>query len=161
MNLRFLAFVLLLCMMQAARAESDPWTAEETIQPAELARLVTQQFVVCAGNVIDCTPPEILMVGPRILYNGAHVKGAIYAGPAGKSEGLESLTRAAVAGAKNRRIVLYCGCCPMEKCPNIRPAFQKLKEMGYSSVKVLIIPTNLHDDWTAKGYPVDRGETAH
>jgi hypothetical protein len=29
----------------------------------------------------------------------------------------------AVAGLAKARPVLYCGCCPMTKCPNIRPAF--------------------------------------
>jgi rhodanese-related sulfurtransferase len=125
---------------------SDPWTDRETLQPAELAKL------------ISAASPDILMVGPRVLFNGAHIKGAFYAGPAGKPEGLDNLQRAVASLHKSREVVLYCGCCPMEKCPNIRPAFQKLKELGYQRVKVLIIPTNLHDDWIAKGYPVEKGD---
>jgi hypothetical protein len=33
-----------------------------------------------------------------------------------------------------------------------------LKELGYRRVKALILPTNLHDDWIAKGYPVEKGD---
>ncbi len=137
--------VLLLCA-QAGHGNSDPWTGAETIQAEELAK------------VVGAEGPTVLMAGPRILFNGGHIKGAVYAGPAGKPEGIEALTKAVAGIPKTQAIVLYCGCCPMEKCPNIRPAFQKLKELGYQRVKVLIVPTNLHDDWIAKGYPVEKGE---
>jgi hypothetical protein len=43
----------------------------------------------------------------------------------------------------------------MEKCPNIRPAYQTLKELGFSHVRVLNLHTNFHVDWSAKGYPVE------
>ena len=142
---RFVCAILFLSVLQIGRGSSDPWTPQETIQPQKLAKAL-------AGG------PEVLMVGPRILFNGAHIAGAVYAGPAGKPEGLETLSKAAASIAKARQIVLYCGCCPMERCPNIRPAFQKLKELGYRRVKALILPTNLHDDWIAKGYPVEKGD---
>jgi hypothetical protein len=47
----------------------------------------------------------------------------------------------------------------MEHCPNIRPACDALKEMGFSQVKVLNIPERFGDDWTAKGYPVEKGDS--
>jgi len=149
MKIRLLCLALVLAITQRGHAGSDPWTAKDTIQIGELSKVVPSDSLT------------ILMVGPRVLYNGAHIKGAIYAGPAGKPEGLENLTAAAAASPKGRRIVIYCGCCPMEKCPNIRPAFQKLKDLGYEDVKVLIVPTDLHDDWTAKGYPVEKGDIPH
>ncbi len=144
--MRLLVIAVLLLGAQAGHGNSDPWTAPETLQTEELAKLVA------AGR------PTVLMAGPRILFNGGHIKGAIYAGPAGKPEGIEALTRAVAGIPTTQDIVVYCGCCPMEKCPNIRPAFQKLKALGYQRVKVLIIPTNLHEDWIAKGYPVEKGD---
>jgi hypothetical protein len=54
---------------------------------------------------------------------------------------------------KDADIVLYCGCCPMVKCPNIRPAYRALREMGFQHVRVLNIATNMHEDWFGKGYP--------
>jgi hypothetical protein len=51
--------------------------------------------------------------------------------------------------------VIYCGCCPMLKCPNIRPAYSTLKELGFTHIRVLSLPTNLHTDWVSKDYPSD------
>ncbi len=43
----------------------------------------------------------------------------------------------------------------MVKCPNIRPAYRTLREMGFTHVRVLNIPTNMHEDWFSKGYPAE------
>jgi hypothetical protein len=58
---------------------------------------------------------------------------------------------------KDADIVVYCGCCPMVKCPNIRPAYRTLKELGFTHIRVLDVPTNMHDDWYAKNYPSEDG----
>jgi len=50
--------------------------------------------------------------------------------------------------------VIYCGCCPFEHCPNVRPAFQLLNEMKFTNQKLLNLSTNLKTDWIDKGYPV-------
>jgi hypothetical protein len=44
----------------------------------------------------------------------------------------------------------------MEKCPNIRPAFAALHEMGFTKVRVVSIPTNFKTDWIDKGYPTEK-----
>ena len=59
---------------------------------------------------------------------------------------------------KDRFIVLYCGCCPWNHCPNVGPAFVRLRDLGFSRVKVLYLPNNFGDDWVAKGYPTDRDQ---
>ena len=100
------------------------------------------------------------MVGPRILYNGNHIKGADFAGPAGTEAGIALFTAHLAGVAKTADIVVYCGCCPMDHCPNIRPAFVALRDAGYTNVKILAIPTNLPNDWTEKGFPVEKGEVA-
>jgi hypothetical protein len=43
----------------------------------------------------------------------------------------------------------------MVKCPNIRPAYRALRDMGFQHVRVLNIPTNMHEDWFGKGYPAE------
>ena len=53
-----------------------------------------------------------------------------------------------------------CGCCPWTACPNIKPALEALRSMGFTKVKALYIPTNLAKDWTEKGYPVENGPAA-
>ena len=57
-------------------------STSSTIQPDEAARLIS------AANQ---PRPNIIYVGFPSLYNGAHITGAISAGPASKPEGIEQL----------------------------------------------------------------------
>ncbi len=102
------------------------------------------------------TAPPVLYVGFPILYKGAHIKGAVLAGPCSKPEGLTELRKAASPLPRDSEIVIYCGCCPIDRCPNIRPAYGTLHTMGFRRLKVLYLPVNLHTDWTVKGYPVEK-----
>jgi hypothetical protein len=54
-------------------------------------------------------------------------------------------------------VVLYCGCCPLDKCPNLRPAFLALRDAGFARLRVLLLPNNFNADWVEKGYPVEKG----
>jgi rhodanese-related sulfurtransferase len=127
-------------------AAPDPWTDKEIVQPK-----------VLADRIMAGDQPLVFYVGfPTLYRNGAHVSGAILAGPCSKAEGLEALKKAVAALPRDKEVSLYCGCCPFVKCPNIRPAYSALHEMGFSNVKVVMIETNLHTDWIEKGYPSDR-----
>lgn len=99
---------------------------------------------------------SIFCVGFPVLYRAAHVTGAILAGPCSKPQGLADLRRALNNVPRNREVVLYCGCCPFDKCPNIRPAFDTANGMPFNKLEVLRLPTSLHADWVAKGYPVEK-----
>jgi rhodanese-related sulfurtransferase len=134
-------------LMGLAETVSGPWRADQVVQTADLAK-----------KFPGAKPAVIFMVGPRVLYNGNHVQGAIFAGPAGTEAGLALLKERVSHVAKDAEIVIYCGCCPMERCPNIRPAFAALRDAGFQNVKIVEIPTNLKTDWTDKGYPVEKGE---
>jgi hypothetical protein len=129
-------------------ADSDPWTARDVVAPAALADQIS--------SVKGQNGPLIIHVGFDVLYRAVHIAGTPYAGPASKPEGLAEIKKAVADQPRDRDIVLYCGCCPMEKCPNIRPAFTALHEMGFTRVRVLSLPENLKTDWTDRGYPVDR-----
>ena len=59
---------------------------------------------------------------------------------------------------KDQLIVIYCGCCPWNRCPNIGPAYKQLRDLGFTNVKALYLANNFGDDWVAKGYPTERGE---
>jgi hypothetical protein len=126
---------------------SDPWTAQALLQPSELVTWLSAP---------ERTKPAIFYVGFPVLYRGAHIRDAVLAGPCSKADGLELLTQAVSKLPRDREIVLYCGCCPFQKCPNIRPAYKAVASLGFSRVKVLVIETNLHTDWVVKGYPVSR-----
>ncbi len=100
--------------------------------------------------------PLVIQVGFNVLYRSAHIAGTVYAGPGSKPEGLEALKALVEKEPRDREIVIYCGCCPWEKCPNIRPAFAALHEMGFTHVSALYVPENLAKDWIDKGLPTDK-----
>jgi rhodanese-related sulfurtransferase len=101
--------------------------------------------------------PLVLMVGPRFIYSQAHIPGAEYIGMASKPEGLKALQDRVAKVPKTQRIILYCGCCPWNYCPNIAPALAELKTQGFKDVKVLHLADNFGTDWSSKGYPVEKG----
>jgi rhodanese-related sulfurtransferase len=115
-----------------------------TIEPNELAGQLSAKR----------THPTIIQVGPNMLYRSKHIPGAVYAGPASKPEGVELLKKAVSGLPLDAEIILYCGCCPWDKCPNVSPAMAQLRDMGYTKVKVLHVPTGFAQDWAEKGYPV-------
>jgi len=131
--------LILLALLAAAPAADLP-----LIQPPE-----------AAAALASANKPMVLYVGFNVLYRSKHIPGAVFAGPASKSEGLELLKKAVAHLPKDRDIILYCGCCPWDHCPNIRPAVQALKDMGYTKVKALHLPQDFKFDWIDKGYPAE------
>ena len=125
------------------------------LTPSDLmtaSQLNSQLPAVKAGKII------LIQVGFHTMYKMGHIPGSQYTGAASNAEGLEGLRKLVAKLPRNQQIVIYCGCCPWDDCPNIRPAFQALKEMGFMNLKALDIPERLGDDWTAKGYPIVKGE---
>jgi hypothetical protein len=116
-----------------------PWTNKELIEPATLA----------AQLMGDHDHPVIFNIGKV-----EDIKGAKHIGPVSKPENLEKLKNEVAPLPKNTELIIYCGCCPFAKCPNIRPAFTTLKKSGFTNIKVLDIPINLETNWTGKGYPL-------
>lgn len=101
--------------------------------------------------------PLVLQVGSKVLFDEAHIVGAQYAGPTGQPEGLQNLKAHVEKEPHDRLIVIYCGCCPWERCPNIGPAYKELHDMGFTNIEVLHLMNNFGEDWVDKGYPVQRG----
>lgn len=102
--------------------------------------------------------PLVLQVGMARLYRHSHIAGADYAGPANEPEGLAALRKRVASVPKTAAIVIYCGCCPWEHCPNIKPAYDELHNLGFRNVKALYLPNNFKFDWEDKGYPTASGE---
>ena len=102
----------------------------------------------------------ILQVGSRVLFEQAHIPGAIYAGATGKPEGLNVLGARVEDLPLDKTIVLYCGCCPWGRCPNIGPAWNLLHDMGFTNVRVLYLAENFGANWVAKGYPSESSEAS-
>ena len=151
-----MAFVFLL----AAGLGLPAWAQGAPAAPSALsipeARLIQPEGLVRMLKATDKEKPVILQVGSRVMFGQAHIPGSEYAGPGSQTAGIQSLEDKVSGLPKDRHIVLYCGCCPWEKCPNIRPAFAALREMGFTHVKAMVIPENLKTDWIDKGYPTDK-----
>lgn len=98
--------------------------------------------------------PLIFQVGFQELYQAAHIPGARYAGPASQAAGLARLKAALHSVPRGQTVILYCGCCPWPKCPNIRPAARAAERMGFRRVEVLYLPDSFAKDWVRKGYPI-------
>lgn len=102
--------------------------------------------------------PLMIQVGSHVLYAQAHIPGSEYIGPASSESGLQSLRKRAESLPRNKFIVLYCGCCPWSHCPNVKPADDALRAMGFTNVRVLYVANNFGADWVEKGYPVVKGD---
>ena len=105
-----------------------------------------------AATIADAKAPKpvIFNIGPV-----QQIKGAIAIGPTGVADNLEKLKQQLAKLPKDKEIIIYCGCCPFRRCPNVRPAFELLQKMKFKNAKLLNLPTNLNDDWISKGYPME------
>lgn len=135
-------------MQSSGRVSASSIPLGSLMQPEQLNRMLQKP---------SKQSPLILQVGSHLLFSEAHIPGSEYAGPGSQPAGLDMLRTRVSALPKNRLIILYCGCCPWDRCPNVGPAYQLLHGMGFTNVKVLYMPSNFGDDWVAKGYSVAQG----
>jgi thiosulfate/3-mercaptopyruvate sulfurtransferase len=153
-RLLFLATLLILFHASFSIAQNEHVPASsiptaDLIQPADLA-----------ASLQSASPkPLILQVGSHVLFAEAHIPGSEYAGPTNQPAGIQSLKDRVASLPKDTAIVLYCGCCPWERCPNIAAAYNLLHTMGFTNLKVLYIVDNFGSNWVAKGYPVAKGRS--
>lgn len=136
-------FVVFLTAFSAAACfgqQKDPWTQKQLLEPSVLASQL---------NLPKDQRPVIIDVGPAGV-----IKDALAAGPAEHADGIKNLRAFLKEVPKNKEVVIYCGCCPFTKCPNIRPAFKTLLSMGFKNPKLLDLSHNLKADWIDKGYPL-------
>lgn len=117
------------------------------LPPSALAARVDE---IKAGKI------AVLYVGPDALFGRGHVPGARQIGSVSSDEGRRALSEAIAKVPAETEIVLYCGCCPVESCPNVRPASAVLRTLGRANARVLDLPTRFATDWADKGYPVER-----
>jgi thiosulfate/3-mercaptopyruvate sulfurtransferase len=137
-TIRILFILFLFIVKQSYAQNPENWTAEQLIEPAQLAeRLQTGKNV-----------PLILCVGP-----GALIPNSVDIGQAKEKENLEKLTSSLKSYKRDTAIVVYCGCCPFEHCPNVRPAIALLNDLHFTNYKLLNLPHNLKADWLDKGFP--------
>jgi thiosulfate/3-mercaptopyruvate sulfurtransferase len=140
------ATALLLATVAAAPPE-DPWTPTQVITPEQLAKELSRP-----------NKPIIVSVVFQKLYENAHVPGSVYFGAGRDPKAIAGLKDWAKSVPKTANVVIYCGCCPWNQCPNVRPAFQALKEMGFTRLRVVEMPNDFGKDWVEKGFPIEKGQ---
>ena len=126
----------------AFKGNDIPWDITQLVYPADLAKTL---------NDASAKKPVIICVGAVDLIKTA-VKTEH---PASTLAGIEYLKYILSKHCKDQEIIIYCGCCKLKTCPNIKPAFEYALEAGFKNAKVLYIPTHLSDDWIDKGYPME------
>ena len=115
------------------------WSMEQLMEPAVLPNNINSKKDV----------PLIINIGPS-----ATIPNSIDVGMVNSAEGLSNLKTALSKVDKKKIVVVYCGCCPYEHCPNVRPAINALKELKFNNYYLLNLPQNIKKDWIDKGYPV-------
>jgi thiosulfate/3-mercaptopyruvate sulfurtransferase len=138
-------FILIILISSFTSYAQNPinWTRKQLMEPSQLADAITTKTDV----------PVIVSVGP-----GATIPNSIDVGMCSTEEGLNRLKTQLNSIAKNQKIVIYCGCCPFERCPNVRPAIDVLKQMNFTNYFLLNLPHNIKIDWIDQGYPVVKAE---
>jgi hypothetical protein len=132
-----------------ALAQATSLPSSHLINPEDLVKIL---------QATKGEKPLMLQVGSYMLYAQAHIPASEYVGPVTSEAGMQQLHRQVDSLPKKKFIVLYCGCCPWNHCPNVKPADDALHAMGFTNVKVLYIANNFGADWVEKGYPVAKGQ---
>ncbi len=123
-----------------AQQKQEPWKPSQLMATKVLADRISAGQT---GNML------IVSIGPD-----DPIKGSVNIGPGKEKENIAALKTLLAKTPKDKEVVIYCGCCPFDRCPNIRPAFQALNSMGFKNAKLLDIPKNIKADWLDKDYPV-------
>jgi hypothetical protein len=137
-----LLFTLLISNTYAqSLGKKEIWNKDQLIEPAMLMSLMKKP---------KAQQPPIYNIGFVSNIPGSKIIGA-----AKEKSTLTVLENTVKTHHKDSLVVIYCGCCPFEKCPNVRPAYDLLKTLGYKNTKILNLPTSLKADWIDKGYPLE------
>jgi thiosulfate/3-mercaptopyruvate sulfurtransferase len=120
----------------------------QLIEPEELVKVLNSR-----GE-----KPLLIHVGFHVLYLQAHIPNSEYIGPARDPAALEQLRARVRSLQRATFIVIYCGCCPWDHCPNVKPAHDALVAMGFTNIKVLHVANNIATDWIDEGYPTTKGK---
>ncbi len=128
---------------QVNTISADPWSSNQLMAPNLLAQKIQNK---------ELNDLKVYSIGFDNVIQGSEGFG-----PAKDEENLDKF-RATLEGLdQDQEIVIYCGCCPFASCPNVRPAFQLLTNMGFTNAKLLDLRENIKVDWLDLGYPSIQG----
>lgn len=145
--LRIFLINVIACLLFNLNAEAQDLSLKKQVWPDQYL-MQTKTLVQNMKNPKAAKP---------LIYNigfVSNIQGAKKLVSANKEEGLAQLRSELKNKPKTSPIVIYCGCCPFEHCPNVSPAFTLLQKLGYTNAKILNLPTSIKADWIDKGYPM-------
>ena len=137
-TIRIVGFFLIFVSQKANAQNPVNWRSEDLIEPSVLSDTIKSN-----KNI-----PLIFSIGP-----GAIIPHSKDIGMVKEAENMQKFQEQLSSLPKDTQIVIYCGCCPYEHCPNVRPAIQLLKDMKFMNYKLLDLPHNIKIDWIDKDYP--------
>jgi hypothetical protein len=118
---------------------AENWTSEQLIEPATLAATIKS----------DNNVPVMFSVGPDAV-----IPNSINIGMVKDQKNLDKFKQQLSKLPASTNILIYCGCCPFDHCPDVRPAIAALQSMKFTNYHLLNLPHNIKTDWISKGYPV-------
>jgi len=131
-------FLLIVACKSLPAQNPENWAKEQLTEPAQLAATLKENKDL----------PMIFSVGP-----GAVIPNSIDIGMVNDEKNLAKFKDEISKLPKATNILIYCGCCPFEHCPDVRPAIALLKSLKFTNYHLLDLPNNIKTDWIAKGYP--------
>src|ERR1035437_1799740 len=158
---RFIAFIAVAAVLYAipqARAQASGAANSASASSIPESALIQPEALNGLLKPGAKEKPLVLQVGSHVMFDQAHIPGAQNAGPGSTAAGIQSLESLVASLPKDKSMVLYCGCCPWNRCPNVGPAYKRLHDLGFTKVKVLYLANNFGDDWLSKGFPAVKGK---
>ena len=134
-----LFFMLLVSGGAALCQQPENWTPGQLTEPAVLAAQLQAN-----GRL-----PLIFSVGPSAI-----IPHSIDIGMVKNPANLDKFKSALEKLPRSADILIYCGCCPFGRCPDVRPAIALLQSLRFTNYHLLDLPTSIKADWIGKGYPV-------
>jgi hypothetical protein len=131
-----IAFAFILTNLQA----QNPWTNNQLLAPSALNQILKNP---------NSPKYYIYSIGFQSI-----IKNSVDIGAGREKENQKKFKQQISKLPKDANIVIYCGCCPFSSCPNVRPIFSILNEMGFKNHKLLNLTQNIKVDWIDKGYAI-------
>jgi len=131
--------LLVLACLHSGAQNPENWSKKDLTAPADLA----------ASIRLNKNVPILFSIGPSAV-----IPHSIDIGMVKEEKNLAKFQAEIAQLPKSANILIYCGCCPFEHCPDVRPAIALLQKMQFTNYHLLDLPHNIKTDWIAKGYPV-------
>ncbi len=132
---------IIFCAVQLKAQKIGDWKMKQLITVEDLVQKTSSESANKNLVILNTGPVE-------------DIPGAINIGPVENQKYIDKLAAVLDTIPTTKEIVIYCGCCPLAVCPNLKPAYDMLKKRKYKSYHVLLLEHDLQEDWIDKGHPV-------